>query len=122
MTTPSRESHQQIYDAYVRMAEEAHYRPMAPSDGMGGITVPPEELDLDEEARKYVVRWWHSENDGRFRIGSAHFTLRPAMIFAIEAARLSCTGSDAAPVVQLLRMAHEEAERVAAEQEPRGGA
>lgn len=43
--------HEQIRNAYRRMAAEAHYRPTAPSDGMGSITVP---LDLQAEATAYA--------------------------------------------------------------------
>ncbi len=43
------------------MAREARYRPAAPSDGFGNITVPEDELDLDAEARAYAERWSREE-------------------------------------------------------------
>jgi len=35
------------------MAARAHYRPAAPSDGFGGITVPLEDLKTEAEAREW---------------------------------------------------------------------
>jgi hypothetical protein len=52
------ESTRQIAAAYRRMAAEARYRPAAPSDGLGGITVPVEQLGLDAEAIRYARNWW----------------------------------------------------------------
>lgn len=48
------DAHQQIASAYRRMAEEADYRPGAPSDGMGNITVPSDELDIHDEIRRFT--------------------------------------------------------------------
>lgn len=57
---------QQIETAYVQMAEEARYRPAAPSDGFGHITVPLEDLDLDAEARAYARSWDRDEDAGEY--------------------------------------------------------
>jgi hypothetical protein len=100
------ESTRQIAAAYRRMAAEARYRPAAPSDGLGGITVPVEQLDLDAEAIRYARNWWAEEDERRFWIGCCHWPTRPATIFAIEAARLLCAGDGHGDHAhQLLRMA-----------------
>jgi hypothetical protein len=68
--------------------------------------VPVEELDLDEEAYEYAERWNAEEDRGDYSIGSAHGEYRPAIIWAVEAARLLCggVGSEENAVI-LLRMA-----------------
>jgi len=73
---------EQIQAAYRRMAEGARYRPAAPSDGFGNITVPFEDLNLDEEAAKYAARWMTEEDEGVFRLGCCDFSTRAAAIFA----------------------------------------
>ncbi len=99
----------QIADAYRRMAVEARYRPAAPSDGFGNITVAEELLDLDAEAREYAARWWQQEDKRRFTLGCANYEERTAMIFALEAARFCCSGLGSRPFArQLLEMALEE--------------
>ncbi len=82
---------EQIARAYRRMANEVGYRPAAPSDGFGNITIPAEELDLDAEIETYAMRFIADEDDGRF-LGCANSTEREAMVYLIEAARLCCTG------------------------------
>ena len=76
------------------MAGEARYRPAAPNDGMGNITMPIEELLMDEEAESYAKGWTEQEDDRVFRIGVCNYPTRPATIFAIEAARSLCGGAD----------------------------
>lgn len=80
----------QIADAYRQLAERANYRPGAPSDGHGTITVPVEELDLDREAHEYAVRWLAEERDGRFLIGCPDYSGGPLMVYLVEAARATC--------------------------------
>src|ERR1039458_3797656 len=58
----------QIETAYRRMAE-AHYRPAAPSDGMGNLAG---ELDLDAEIRAYTERFYREEDSRVFNIGCAN--------------------------------------------------
>ncbi len=100
---------EQIETAYRRMAEEVQYRPAAPSDGLGNITVPLEDLDLDAEARAYATDWWQQEDECVFVIGCPDYTLRLAMIYLIEAARLCCGGRDArAETLRLLTLAARE--------------
>lgn len=95
---------EQIADAYRRMADEARYRPQAPSDGLGNITVALEQLDLDEEAETYARHWWTQEDDGEFYIGCCNYPTRAATVFAIEAARCLCGAQDDV-ALELLRMA-----------------
>lgn len=81
----------QIRAAYRRMVALG-YRPAAPSDGIGNITVPLDELDLDAEAEAYARDWWEQEDDYQFVIGCCNHPTRPATILAVEAARLLCSG------------------------------
>ncbi len=80
----------QIEEVYRAMTTQANYRPAAPSDGFGYITVPTDDLDLDSEAKKYASQWWREEDDLRFNIGCCDFRTRKATIFLVEAARLLC--------------------------------
>jgi len=100
---------EQIEDIYRRLAEEGRYRPAAPSDGLGNVAVPEEELDLDAEAADYAERWWEEEDSGEYRIGVPSHGDRQALIFTIEAARLIC-GTDRAHAARLLRLAADELE------------
>jgi hypothetical protein len=101
----------QIGDAYERMAVEARYRPAAPSDGFGNITVPQEELDLEQERWSYAERWWDEEDNFDFFVGCCNGATRPATIFAVEAARNLCCGTPGDTVaLRLLRMAVQELE------------
>ncbi len=102
---------EQIEDAYRRMALEVHYRPAAPSDGFGNITIPVDELDLDAEAAQYAHEWWAQEDTGSFTIGCADYPTRKAMIYALEAARLCCAGGNSPEFAErLLRLALQELE------------
>ena len=101
----------QLTATYRRLAYE--YRPMAPSDGYGRITVPKDDLDLDVESEAFAVRWWKEENEGTFWIGNCHFPFRPAMVCAVSAAQYMCAGTDFKEgALRLLRMAIEELEKV----------
>lgn len=102
---------EQIAEAYERMADEANYRPMAPSDGFGNITVPELELDIDEEKREYQVQWEGEEARQNFQIGTCNFLTRQATIFVIEAARCLCA-ADEGTAIKLLQMALEDTEYV----------
>lgn len=100
----------QVRHTYTRMADECRYRPAAPSDGLGNITVPLAELDLNAEVLDYARSWRHQEDEQSFYVGCPSFTGRPALILAVEAARLIC-GVDHAGAARLLRMAADELER-----------
>lgn len=109
---PSRKTWQRLAEAYRAMASLG-YRPAAPSDGFGGITVPERELELDVEAREYGQRFLKEEDNGVYWAGCTDFRSLRAAIWALEAFRLMNAGSfgGEAIVPRLLRMAAEEYER-----------
>jgi hypothetical protein len=78
----------QLIPVYKQVAEKVRYRPMAPSDGFGNITVPIEELDINREAHEFAIEWWAQENEGSFWIGYVDFQFRPALVYSILAMRL----------------------------------
>jgi hypothetical protein len=106
MSTLTYEVAEQLDRAYRRMAAEARYRPAAPSDGLGHITVPAAELDLDAECEDYARGWWAEEDSLRFHIGCANFSTREATVYLIEAARALC-GADDGLARRLVRLAAE---------------
>jgi hypothetical protein len=108
MSVPDADCRTQIEAAYRAMAREARYRPCAPSDGLGNITAPESELDLDAEARSYAEEWWRQEDDCTYTIGCANYPDRPAMIYALEAARLCCGFGGRRYALRLLEMAARE--------------
>jgi hypothetical protein len=99
------EARKQIEDIYRRLAEEGRYRPAAPSDGMGGVLVPEDELDLDAEAADYAERWRAEEDGGNHHVGSCSKNDGSAFIFSIEAARIIAGGGGSGHAARLLRMA-----------------
>lgn len=103
----------QISAAYRAMAAEARYRPAAPGDGMGSISVPEAELDIERECADYTRYWWREEDTGDFRIGSCDHSTRTATIYTVEAARQMCSVEDGL-ALQLLKMAVAELEAVIA--------
>jgi len=94
----------QVSDTYRQMAADANYRPAAPSDGFGNITVPIEDLDLTSEAMRYANRWWTEEDRQDYSIGCPDFSDRPALIFTVEAARAIC-GVNRELAIALLELA-----------------
>lgn len=117
MTSLTPEVAEQLHAAYRAMAQ-ARYRPAAPGDGCGNITVPLEDLDLEDEARRYAEAWWTEEDDMSFTIGCAHYPTRRALVYCVEAARLLCAGRDGMPwAAKLLRLAIRELARVRKEEE-----
>jgi hypothetical protein len=86
------------------MAAEARYRPAAPSDGFGNITVPLAELDLDAETQQYAWRWRLEEDTCWFWIGTSDRRTVAEVVFAIEAARNLCGCADTTALA-LLEMA-----------------
>jgi len=108
-----RKTFEQIKSAYREMAAKARYRPAAPADGFGNITVPQAQLDLEKEAESYTQSWWKQENSYQFFIGCCDSYTRKAAIYAVEAARNMCAGrfGDACALT-LLKMAVAEMERV----------
>src|SRR6267378_4893128 len=82
----------QVSAGYRLMAMEAFYRPAAPGDGCGNITLP-DQLNLEKEAADYAEHWNQEERKHIFRIGCCNYVTRSATIFAIEAARCMCAGN-----------------------------
>ena len=104
---------EQIESAYREMATKAKYRPAAPSDGLGNITVALEQLNLPQEASKYARQWWKDEDEMRHFTGTCNYTTRKATIFAIEAARNMCGGDlGNETALRLLKMAVSELENL----------
>lgn len=99
----------QVRHAYMRMASEARYRPAAPGDGRGNITVDLDSLNLDDEARKYAATWMTHDDDPEPWTGLPGHSDRVAFIYLIEAAR-SISGMQHAVASSLLRMALSELE------------
>ncbi len=91
--TRTRISHRfavQMREVYTTMAEKAKYRPAAPSDGLGNITV--------------------EEDTCEFFVGTCHHPTRPATVYAVEAARILNGGTHKGDharksVVTLLKLA-----------------
>lgn len=102
-------SYQQVIHVYARMAREAKYRPAAPGDGLGNITVPVAELDMKQESEAYAEAWGREEQSMDFFLGCPSFGDRPALVFIVEAARL-LNGVERKGAAHLLRMALAELE------------
>jgi hypothetical protein len=116
-TSPT--SFQLFAEAYLKMAEEAKYRPAAPGDGCGGISLSDKETNdesiLREEAETYAKRFIEEEKSRTFWIGVSAYRTKRAFMWTIEAARELCGGYDNNQVViALLRMALADVERVEA--------
>lgn len=103
---------QRFAEAY-KMLAELGYRPAAPNDGFGHITVPQAELDLDQEAREYARRFAKEEDTDHFWAGCTDYTSNRAAVLALEAFRLMNAGrlQDQSIVPKLLRKAAEEYEQ-----------
>lgn len=91
----------QIAQVYGKMAKTAHYRPAAPGDGMGNVSVVG---PLPAEAATYASVWWEEEDSGVYNLGYPDYQLRPALIYIVEAARCM-NGMDLGTARKLLRMA-----------------
>jgi len=100
---------ERIREAYLLMAK-AGYRPAAPGDGVGGISLTRSQLAdptrLETEARVYADSFIKEENECRFWIGCADSKRTQALVYAIEASRLLCGMDSAVPFAgKLLRLA-----------------
>jgi hypothetical protein len=102
--------HKRIVEAYLKMAEEAKYRPAAPGDGMGNVYLTAEEIAdpdiLQKEAVKYADEFLREE-DLHFTIGVSDFSTNRALVYTVEAARALC-GVNHDLASTLLKMAAEE--------------
>lgn len=105
MTDPRYFSEQLAYKAMVTTTD---YRPAAPSDRMGTITAPIDELDLEAEARKYAQDF--DRADGKFDFGYADYADRQAFVWIVEAARNLGGINGHAVATRLLRMALDDLE------------
>lgn len=109
MSEQSKSEAFRIAEAYLRMAQIAKYRPRAPSDGFGGICLSDAELQdreiLLKESVLYANDFIAEENTCKFWIGVSSYATNRAFVFAIEAARLLCSGSDDDRASKLLKMA-----------------
>lgn len=106
-------------EAYKLMAEEARYRPAAPGDGLGNVSLTKEEAAdpkrLDQEAERYALAFDKEEDTDHFHIGCADFDTNRAFVFTIEAARALASGCDGdALALRLLKMAIREVESATA--------
>ena len=119
-------------EVYLAMARHAGYRPAAPGDGEGGITLTKEELldadVLEAEARRYAANFVKQDEEMKYPIGCPDFTFNKAFCLAIEAARIMCDGfvsihgfDNAAAARTLLTMAIEEIDAELKDDRPIGG-
>lgn len=104
-----------IADAYRQMAADAKYRPAAPGDGWGGISLDRDQLAdaniLADESLRYAEKLLREEDGHQFWIGCSCFDTVRAFVYTIEAARCLCAGTDFENVAgKLLRMALAELE------------
>jgi hypothetical protein len=76
---------------YYRMAHEARYRPTAPGDGCGNVTIPLSQLDLEDEAERFVRHFNKEEDEQRYWLGCPNYTQRSEFILLLEAARACCS-------------------------------
>jgi hypothetical protein len=111
MSTVPKQRYDRYREAYLQMAEEAGYRPAAPSDGMGNADLTAEQLrdrsQLEREAHQYALRFSAEEDTHRFRIEVSNFSTNRAFIYTIEAARCLATGEEDV-ALSLLEMARNE--------------
>ncbi len=94
-------------NAYIKMATHAKYRPGAPSDGFGTILLEENELMdsnlLKKEALNYALDFSKQDNNTEFVIdGCTDFELAPITIWALEIAKVSCSGSGSAVIIKKL--------------------
>jgi hypothetical protein len=106
---------QRYKQAYLAMAKRAKYRPGAPSDGCGHITMSLEEFRdpniLDREAAEYALGFLRQDDRMEYPMGCPDGNFNKAFFYAIEVARLLCSGLGAErPAIELLKMAIEEME------------
>ena len=94
MISESATEFDRLREAYIAMSKRAKYRPAAPIDGCGNITLSDEVLadpqQLGKEAAHYATEFI---NEGyRFWIGVSDFSTNRALVYTIESARNLCGG------------------------------
>lgn len=81
-------------EAYVHMAKEARYRPKAPGDGFGNVSLSARQLAdrqrLMREAADYARAFDAEEDERTFIIGCSEYDTNRALIYTVEAARVLC--------------------------------
>jgi len=111
-----------IVEAYLKMAQVAHYRPAAPGDGMGSVDLTEEEIAdtprLAKEAADYAESFLKQE-DSHFTIGVSDGSTNRALVYAIEAARALCS-PDPDLALSLFKMAVEETKEAKRERSAAG--
>lgn len=100
-------------EAYIAMTMKALYRPFAPSDGLGHVTLSIKALYnpkvLDNEAKRYAIALLEEETTNKYFLGCTNFRENRAFVYTLEAARCLC-GVAPKTAITLLRMAIEEIE------------
>lgn len=100
-------------DAYLAMAH--FYRPQAPGDGFGNVTLSGDEIAdparLQREAIDYAIGFNVEEDTHSFWVGCSDFETNKAFVWTIEAARCLASGAND-EAIKLLRMAATEVARV----------
>jgi hypothetical protein len=112
----SQTEHSRICEAYLEMAKKLNYRPAAPGDGMGGVSLTQEQAAdqkrLLAEGALYAQRFITEEDTRKFWIGVSHWPHNRALVYTIQAARTLCSGNyngwEWEVAAGLLEMAREE--------------
>ena len=111
--------HDHFRQAYLLMAKQARYRPQAPGDGMGHVSLTRKQLTdpelLQREATAYALRFNKEENEMTLAIGCSDFCTNRAFIWTIEAAR-ALAGGKPDLALDLLNMAVKDVKRIAGRQ------
>lgn len=93
--------------AYLMMARVARYRPEAPGNGFGDVTLSKEQiadvLRLKMEAASYAKQFISGAEMSYF-VGVPNYETNRALVFVIEAARCLCGVQDDV-AAKLLKMA-----------------
>src|SRR5262249_39766339 len=112
--------HDHFRQAYLLMAKQARYRPQAPGDGFGNVSLSKEEAAdperLEQEATAYARGFDAEEDKLSFWIGCSDFNTNRAFVWTIEAARVLAGGIDGNPIaITLLQMALADVRRALSE-------
>jgi hypothetical protein len=83
-------------EAYRQMAEATKYRPEYQAIGSGNIIRELNDPDdLEHEAWRYAKRLYEQDENTLFQIyGCSNFRTNRALVYVLEAARLSCAAED----------------------------
>lgn len=112
MAEPSRI--ERFTEAYIEMAKRAKYRPVAPGDGLGNVSLSAEEARdpdrLMREAKEYAARFLAADDAHQHSVGVSNYATNRALVYVIEAARSLCGATDNL-ALNLLQMAIDEIRR-----------